>query len=148
MASSTRHRRVPASDTAQTAQAAEPISRSGPPRLHRLLWVLAISTFVFVAFQVWRLQSSYASLQQVKAWITPSSHNIMVEGLEELVEDGQDADGSLEMQFDEDGAIDLATMQRMLDVLYKGPNRKEGYENLDADEASYRYKKEKGGDGG
>ena len=44
---------------------------------------------------------------------------------------------------DEDGEIDLATMQRMLDILYKKPHDPEGYESLETDNQNqYRFRKD------
>ena len=41
----------------------------------------------------------------------------------DVVEDGDEMDGELEAQFDDDGNLDMATVQRMLDLLYKRPDR-------------------------
>ena len=46
------------------------------------------------------------------------------------------------MQFDEQGEMDMGTMERMLDILYKRPNDMEGYESMEAEPGSYRFRKQ------
>jgi len=52
-------------------------------------------------------------------------------------------EGMLEAQFDDEGEVDLATMQRMLDILYKRPNNPEGFESVGGDASAYRFRKAK-----
>lgn len=115
-------------------------------RMRTLLWVLAFTTVLFVAHQVWRVYNASAKSQ------TPTAGPIT--GMAPVQQEHPAApgtpaqvvaneEGMLEVQFDDEGEVDLATMQRMLDILYKRPNNPEGFESVGGDASAYRFRKAK-----
>lgn len=135
-----RHRRVAPSSMAKPVPVAVP--KSGTGRLRTLLVVLGITTLFVVAHQVWRLFGKSATA----VWTAPSdaSTTPAVPGAHPAAPGISLGEaGDIAVQFEEDGEMDLATMQRMLDILYKGPRKPEGFESVDtADEGTYRFRKE------
>lgn len=109
------------------------------PPSHRLKWLLtllAITTLLLVAQQLYRLRR-YTPLVHRSAPLAPlSAVNTAPVPVQE--------EGNLPVQFDEDGELDLGTMERMLDILYKRPTEMEGYEALDTAPGSYRFRKQAG----
>ncbi|KAI3620677.1 hypothetical protein CBS9595_002644 [Malassezia furfur] len=110
-------------------------------RLRPLLIVLAVTTLALVAHQFWRLHgrsTPSAAFRRAKNEVG----SVVTEqyGTNPSTEGGSDR---LPVQFDEDGEIDLATMQRMLDILYKKPRDPEGYESLETNNKNeYRFRKD------
>lgn len=87
-------------------------------RLRMLLWILMATTVVLIAQQVYRYWHRVP---------TPPATS-----------DEQ----YLPVQFDEQGEMDMGTMERMLDILYKRPKDMEGYESMEAEPGSYRFRKQ------
>ena len=99
---------------------------SSPNRLKWLLAILAVTTLLLVAQQLYRLRR-HAPVPPTSTAMAPAvTHE----------------EGNLPVQFDEDGELDLGTMERMLDILYKRPTEMEGYEALDTAPGSYRFRKQ------
>lgn len=115
-----RHSRAPTESRASTLPSS---------RLKWLLGLLAITTVLLMAQQLYRF-GRYASMPER----APSSAAMAPA----VVED----EGHLPVQFDEDGELDIGTMERMLDILYKRPTEMEGYEALDTAPGSYRFRKQ------
>ena len=86
-------------------------------RLRMLLWILMATTAVLIAQQVYRYWHRVPTPP-------PTSD-----------------EQYLPVQFDEQGEMDMGTMERMLDILYKRPNDMEGYESMEAEPGSYRFRK-------
>ena len=87
-------------------------------RLRVLLWILMTTTAVLIAQQVYRYWHRVPTPPP-----TPDEQYLPV-------------------QFDEQGEMDMGTMERMLDILYKRPNDMEGYESMEAEPGSYRFRKQ------
>lgn len=87
-------------------------------RLRMLLWILMATTVVLIAQQVYRYWHRVPTPP-------PTSD-----------------EQYLPVQFDEQGEMDMGTMERMLDILYKRPNEMEGYESMEAEPGSYRFRKQ------
>ncbi|WFD18814.1 hypothetical protein MCAP1_001025 [Malassezia caprae] len=100
---------------------------SSQNRLKWLLGILAITTLLLVAQQLYRLKRHASETSPASVAVAPAA-----------VQD----EGSLPVQFDEDGELDLGTMERMLDILYKRPTEMKGYEALDTAPGSYRFRKQ------
>ncbi|WFC94887.1 hypothetical protein MBRA1_001525 [Malassezia brasiliensis] len=110
-------------------------------RLRPLLIVLAITTLALLVHQFWRLYGrSTPNIAFRRAKNEVGSIVTEHYDMDPLSEEGSDR---LAVQFDEDGEIDLATMQRMLDILYKKPRDPEGYESLEtSNKNEYRFRKD------
>lgn len=87
-------------------------------RLRILLWILMATTALLIAQQVYRYWSRVPAPP-------PTSDKQY-----------------LPVQFDEQGEMDMGTMERMLDILYKRPNDMEGYETMETEPGSYRFRKQ------
>ena len=110
-------------------------------RLRPLLIVLAITTLALLVHQFWRLHGRSTPSAMFRR-ATDEVGSVLTEphSPDATTEEGSDR---LPVQFDEDGDIDLATMQRMLDILYKKPHDPEGYESLETDNQNqYRFRKD------
>lgn len=99
---------------------------SSPNRLKWLLGILAVTTLLLVVQQLYRLGRHTPVTSPSRGTTAPVAQD----------------EGSLPVQFDEDGELDLGTMERMLDILYKRPTEMEGYEALDTAPGSYRFRKQ------
>ena len=119
-------------------------SASSGSRLPHLLSILLLTTVLLVGLQALRFyyrgptafrpleawtKAKYSSLtnsNQPSSASAPAAPAIVPgQGVvdHDVVEDGDEMDGELEAQFDDDGNLDMATVQRMLDLLYKRPDR-------------------------
>lgn len=101
-------------------------------RLRVLLWILVVTTVLVIAQQALRWR--YGRLN----WPVSSGAPEADSGVDLSVAADENM---LPVQFDEDGELDLGTMERMLDILYKRPQDMDGYEALEADSGSYRFRK-------
>lgn len=126
-----------------------------------LLFILALTTIALIAQQMWRLFHGHALLKRaVRRATTPQVHHTgmaMVPVSESSVsKEPQSAkssepavdpsligtEGMLEVQFDDEGELDMGTMERMLDILYKRPKEMKGYEAIPGEnENEYRFRK-------
>ncbi|WFD42963.1 hypothetical protein MPSI1_001614 [Malassezia psittaci] len=118
-----------------------------PSRLRPLLIVLTLTTFALLAHQFWRMYGRSSPLQQAKRHGKEQSmmtYSASADLAHMSHPESEVAKDRLAVQFDEDGEIDLATMQRMLDILYKKPQNPEGYSSLETeDKNQYRFLKQK-----
>lgn len=148
-------------------QAPRPIPEQNR-RLRMLLWILTATTIALFAQQLmrWKTMGSnkvtdllYArevSPSTDKAGIDMNSvagdANVGVPAID-LVKTETDDTGPVQtrvsqeeqylpVQLDDDGELDMGTMERMLDILYKRPDEMEGYEAMEAEPGSYRFRKE------
>lgn len=133
-----RHERVPATGTRLTPR--ETIPSGSQNRLRRLLVLLAVTTLLLLAYQVWRFQ--YKRDVQLHNAHERSAADVM----KTTAAPETDGDNVLPVQFDEDGEMDLGTLQRMLDILYKRPMDPEGLEKVDAGASEYHFRKLHGND--
>lgn len=92
--------------------------------MRTLLWILAITTLLLIVQQYYRWRQG--SVAPFHGWSSTTS----------------ETESMLPVQFDENGELDLGTMERMLDILYKRPQEMDGYEALDAEEGAYRFRKQ------
>ncbi|WFC98874.1 hypothetical protein MYAM1_001607 [Malassezia yamatoensis] len=144
-----RHRRVEPknSENAASFEQQNTSMYKRPSRLRPLLIVLALTTFALLAHQFWRMYGRSSPLQQFHRHGKEQSMMAYTDS-EDLahmtVPESEVAKDRVAVQFDEDGEIDLATMQRMLDILYKKPQNPEGYSSLETeDKNQYRFLKQK-----
>ena len=123
-----------------------PLERPG--RLRTLICILALTTLLLVTHQLWRLKySPGAKSKDVVNSAAPAAPPTM--GMQAYpdpqhgsdIVDAGNKEELLGVQFDDDGEMDLATMQRMLDILYKRPQNPEGYDSVDGDATEYRFRK-------
>lgn len=138
-----RHRKVEPKTEAQPRPAPAPF-HPRPSRLRPLLFILALTTLALVAHQYWRLNGRASpqdlvarGMQKVQSFMHTTTATKDSDSTESSEKD------QIPVQFDEDGELDLATMQRMLDILYKQPSDPEGYESLETnDKNEYRFRKD------
>lgn len=137
-----RHQRVEPNWEKRNVARPQPV-QTKPSRLRTLLLLLAVTTVLLIAHQAWRLHRRSApraplpSSRPADMPLTSSDH---IHQDASLV---QPDDPTVPVQFDENGEMDLATMQRMLDILYKGPRDPEGYQSLDTkNQGEYRFRKD------
>lgn len=141
---SLRHRRVAPNKSAVPGAAP---ATSGSGRLRTLLLVLVVTTLIVGTHQVWRLYQQATPLPAALSRSATEAKSAVDAYLaRDTVKDTPGAEsGTLPVQFEEDGELDMATMQRMLDILYQRPAEREGYEKLETDNKhEYRFRKEKG----
>ena len=109
--------------------------------------ILLCTTLLLIAHQILRVKYSSAAKAKTRVnSVAPAAPPASVQEYPDMSRDSDKKDGSskeelLEVQFDEEGEMDLATMQRMLDILYKRPHNPEGYESVDGDATEYRFRK-------
>ena len=151
-----RHQRVPARNAPPRD---ERTSLQGQSRLRRLLWLLAFTTVLLILHQAWRFNKKRVSAVDVlrgKVQDTASVAARTASNAAPSVTPAATSDDStpgtvpgsrdvppdmLQVQFDDDGEMDLGTFQRMLDILYKRPVDPEGLEPMDSDATEYRFRR-------
>lgn len=153
-----RHQRVPAKSAPPRD---ERTSLQGQSRLRRLLWLLAFTTVLLILHQAWRLNTKRASAldvlrgklkdtasvpartaSHVAPGVTPAAAPATDDSTPGTVPGSRDVPADmLQVQFDDDGEMDLGTFQRMLDILYKRPVDPEGLEPMDSDATEYRFRR-------
>lgn len=125
IATMARHTRI---QPGQSARVPEKVQTGGGRRLRLLLWILAATTAVLIAQQVYR-------------YTHKGTTKLHTQSARSGVEATLGEEGYLPVQFDDEGELDMGTLERMLDILYKRPKEMEGYETVDTDEGSYRFRK-------
>ncbi|PKI85824.1 hypothetical protein MVES1_000309 [Malassezia vespertilionis] len=142
-----RHRRVTPRTNDVNATVPPPMrvaERSN--KLRTLLIIFAITTIALAGFQFLRLRTMRSKRVQIRTAAPPSAMVAQVAQSEKLSPVEPGTEGEVEVQFDETGELDLGTMQRLLDIMYRGPKDPEGYksveQDVDAQEGAYRFRKE------
>lgn len=162
-----RHKRIVPGQQEGPAQAPRPIPEQNH-RLRMLLWILTATTIALIAQQLmrWKIMGSNKVTDLLYAREAPPSagkagvdmnsvagHASVSAPAIDLVKTETDDTGPVQtgvsqeeqylpVQLDDDGELDMGTMERMLDILYKRPDEMEGYEAMEAEPGSYRFRKE------